>query len=207
MKEAVKTMFSKEISLKTCKRLVARYHDEFSSVIVKPLGSGRVKLGLYERAMKWVDTMSTFLEAKRPPSKAVVNYDESRIHLIIEGKLKIRRLVSKSKKSQTKMEVKGTHCGTFLPFVSAAGELLRVYFVFRTKFDGNDTASVTSPTPSHRPEPPRRLPKSTSLTRDTSIMLCLRKSWLTSLGFGMIATLGWSVFAGETTLEPIDRSL
>ena len=114
LQENVKIMFSKVICARTCTRFVERHKDVFSSLIVKPLGAGRVKLGLYEQAMNWVTSMSGYLGKKNPPSKAVVNYDESRIHITIEGKLKIKRLVSKSKrKAQTRSQTKGTHCGTF----------------------------------------------------------------------------------------------
>jgi hypothetical protein len=39
--------------------------------------------------------------------------------------------------------VKHTHCRSFLPFVSASGEVLATYFIFSAKFDEREEAEVT----------------------------------------------------------------
>ena len=87
--------------------------------------------------------MKKFFVTRTPLLFAFVNYDECWILLTQEGKLRIKQLVSKkAKKSQNRSGIKGTHCGTFLPFVGADGMTLATYFVFAAKFKEGDTATV-----------------------------------------------------------------
>ena len=149
VREAVNLMFSKEIAVGTCWNLLQRHKDVLKSSVTKPLGKERAKSGLYEEAMEWVTKMECFVGQKKRPPHSVVNYDESRIILSQDGKVRIKRLVSKNKKkAQARTNVKGKHCGTFLPFISASGELLKFYFIFSAKFDESDQANVTLTLPS-----------------------------------------------------------
>ena len=51
------------------------------------------------------------------------------------GQMAVCCLISKRKKKpQQATTVKGTHCGTFLPFVAANGDVLAIYFVLSMKF-------------------------------------------------------------------------
>ena len=57
--------------------------------------------------------------------------------------MQVRWLVSKKKKKpQHELKMKGTHCGTFIPFVSATGELISTYFILSVKLDENGEADV-----------------------------------------------------------------
>ena len=76
----------------------------------------------------------------------MVNYDETRVSLGSDGKVKVKRLVSKTKnKTQLCGGVKFTHAATFLPFVSATGEVVVSHFVFPSKFNESVTAKCLSP--------------------------------------------------------------
>ena len=44
--------------------------------------------------------------------------------------------------------MKGTHCGTYIPFVSATGELIASYFILSVKFDEKGEADVPIDLPS-----------------------------------------------------------
>jgi hypothetical protein len=72
-----------------------------------------------------------------------VNYDETRLILNSNGKLQLKRLVSKTKnKPQSRLTVPTVHCGTFIPFVAANGSFICSYFVFSTKFNEEEQANV-----------------------------------------------------------------
>jgi hypothetical protein len=45
-------------------------------------------------------------------------------------------------------KVKGVHCGTYLPFVAANGDLLASYFILAMKFDGDGNLETTLMLPS-----------------------------------------------------------
>mmetsp|Transcript_12471 Transcript_12471/g.19064 ORF Transcript_12471/g.19064 Transcript_12471/m.19064 type:complete len:106 (-) Transcript_12471:161-478(-) len=102
----------------------------------------------------------------------------SRIILTQDGKVRMKRFVSRrKKKAQTGARIQGTPVGTFLPFVFASGELLKFYFVFSAKFGETCSADVTLDLLSHQPspslEPPRLIPKSSSQRQGTSTTLLL----------------------------------
>ena len=60
-------------------------------------------------------------------------------------------MVSKSKsKPQHCGRAKSTHAGTFLPFISATGEIVASYFILPTKFDKDATAEVMLAVPNAR---------------------------------------------------------
>jgi hypothetical protein len=87
-----------------------------------------------------------------------VNYDETRICIGSDGKMKVKRLVSKKKvKPQFSGGVKFTHSGTFLPFISATGEIIATYFIFSSKFNESATAEVSLTIPNVR-NPTRSAP-------------------------------------------------
>ena len=73
VQENVKVMFSKSVCTSTCRRFLERHDDVLKVSVVRSLGQDRVKLGLYEEAMNWIDKMSAFLAKKKPPAEAVVN--------------------------------------------------------------------------------------------------------------------------------------
>ena len=63
--------------------------------------------------------------------------------------MQVHQLVSKKKKKpQHKLKMKGTHCGTFIPFISATGELISTYFILSVKLDENGEADVPIDIPS-----------------------------------------------------------
>jgi hypothetical protein len=63
--------------------------------------------------------------------------------------VQVHQLVSKKKKKpQHELKMKGTHCGTFIPFVSATGELILTYFILSVKLDENGEADVPIDIPS-----------------------------------------------------------
>jgi len=102
-------------------------------------------------------TMRRTFHSKNPlpshafPPHAVVNYDETRICIGSDGKMKVKRLVSKTKnKPQFCGGVKFTHAGTFLPFISATGEIVASYFILPSKFNENTTAEVSLTVPNVR---------------------------------------------------------
>ena len=82
--------------------------------------------------MVYIKKMENFLASQPfPPPNTVVNYDETRVNLGSDGKVKVKRLVSKTKnKTQLCGGVKFTHAATFLLFVSATGEVVASYLSF-----------------------------------------------------------------------------
>ena len=101
--------------------------------------------------MVYIKKMEKFLASHAFPPLAVVNYDETRVCIGHNGKLKVKRMVSKSKsKPQHCGGAKSTHAGTFLPFISATGEIVASYFILLTKFDKDTTAEVMLAVPNAR---------------------------------------------------------
>ena len=73
---------------------------------------------------------------------------------MMSGQLQLHRYVSKQKdKPQHQLSIKSNHTGTYLPFVSAAGELVASYFIFRAAFDekGNAYVIISLPSSFSRP--------------------------------------------------------
>jgi hypothetical protein len=142
VKDAVLTMFEKEISMSTARRFIEHRKDAFSFKKPTPLGDKRLGVDLYQEAVNWANRFQCWVTKKNLPVTSFVNYDECRIVLTDDKVVSLRRLISKKKsKPQHRAKVKGTHCGTFLPFVSASGELLVSYFILSTKFDEKNEIS------------------------------------------------------------------
>jgi hypothetical protein len=159
VKEAVKTMFDIEISLTTAWRFLRKYKNEFHFEEGTSLGKKRVEKDLFEKAYEFAHQFEHFIEQKKLPLKAFVNYDECRIVLSDKNIVQVRRLVSKKKnKPQSILKVKGIHCGTYIPFVSANGELIASYVILSMKFDENGETNA-----------PLLLPSTFSRTRNGPI--------------------------------------
>ena len=94
--------------------------------------------------MVYIEKMEKFLASHAFPSLAVVNYDETRICIGSDGKMRIKRLVFKTKnKPQLRGGVKFTHTATFLPFVNIPGEIVASDFIFLKVQRRRDCRSVS----------------------------------------------------------------
>ena len=143
MHKVVEDMFSKKISRSTIQHFLTKHSDDLGLGNTTPLSNDRASAHLYDETVYFVEKMKKFFAMRTPLLFAFVNYDECWILLTQEGKLQIKRLVSKkAKKSQNRSGIKGTHCGTFLPFVGADRMTLVTYFVFAAKFKEGDTTTV-----------------------------------------------------------------
>jgi hypothetical protein len=104
---------------------------------------------LYGKALAFARRFESFLSDKQLPPCAIINYDETRIIISDHSVVQVRRLVSKKKaKPQHIARVKGTHCGTYLPFVAADGKLLASYFILSSKFREEQFKDVSFSLPS-----------------------------------------------------------
>ena len=149
LKEAVATMFDIKISLSWTYEFLARHCSNFSFRKPTSLGAKRVGDDLYDDAVNFFERYEQFLEKKPLPSHAFVNYDECRIVINGKSSIEVRRLVSKKKKKpQSKSKVLGTHCGTYLPFIAANGDVLASYFILAMKFDENGSRVLSMSLPS-----------------------------------------------------------
>ena len=144
IQDLVMSMFGVTVSIPTIYRFQKKHSATLSLKKTTSLGKKRQGPGIYNEVLSFVNQASEFFKSNQFASEGFVNYDESRIVLSAEGKMQIKRFVSKSKsKPQHKSKVVSKHCGTYLPFVSASGKLLRSYFVFPAKFDENGIGSVS----------------------------------------------------------------
>jgi Uncharacterized conserved protein len=139
-----KMIFDVQMTTSSAHRFLKRHADHLTFQKSLSLGTKRTEDGLYEAALFFAEKMEKFFGEKQFRPSQIVNYDECRICLNREGKCQMRRLVSKSKtKPQHLQKVKGKHVGTFLPFVSADGEVISTYMIFAAKFDETNEADVT----------------------------------------------------------------
>jgi len=147
--DAADIMFGIKMSPSSGFCFLTRHRDEFSFQKPTSLGTKQTGSGLYDEAATFIDRYEQFLTKKKLPSRSIVNYDESRIIINDNSVLQVRQLISKKKvKPQHVTKVKGTHCGTYLPFVGANGEVLASYFILSVKFDENGDSETTLTLPS-----------------------------------------------------------
>jgi hypothetical protein len=140
-----KTILGVELTVASAYRFLKRHADQLTFQKSLSLGQKRTEDGLYESALFFAEKMEKYFNEKQFLPHQIVNYDESRICLSIEGKFCVHRLVSKSKvKPQHQQKVKGTHMATFLPFVTAAGEVVATYLIFSASFGELGEAEVIS---------------------------------------------------------------
>jgi len=149
VQDLTQVLFGVNLSKSTTYEFIKKNKDKFSFKKPTSLGAKREKEGLYEETLVFIEKMHTFFDHISFPAHAIVNYDESRVCLTNQNKLVIKHLMSKEKtKPQIKSKIPNTHCGTFLPFVSAAGELLATYFIFKGSFNEKQEIDLTISLPS-----------------------------------------------------------
>ena len=149
LQDAVKTMFGVKISRSTAYWFQQKHSDIISFEQPKSLGKKWTAPDLFNKVKAFANRYKKFLGRKKLPPQAIVNYDECRIFLRENGRVQVCRLVSKKKANpQHQAKVKGTHCGTYIPFVSATGELIASYFILSVKFDEKGEADVPIDLPS-----------------------------------------------------------
>jgi len=131
----ISSVFGVDVSPAWMTRFYNNHKDLLSSRTTTPLGEDRSDATCLDRVRVFVGTVEKFLEQYPVGAHQVVNYDESRITVRCDGKLKLKRLVSRGKnKAQHRPSASSSHCGTIIPFVSANGKCLKVYFVMSHKF-------------------------------------------------------------------------
>jgi hypothetical protein len=149
MQDAAMTMFGVKLHRSAADRFKKRHRKCISFATSKSLAKKRADPRLYDLALAHADQYKQFLDEKKLPASSIVNYDECRIVVTDEKALRTRRLVSRNKhKAQFEGRVKGTHVGTYIPFISATGELLTSYFIFSVKFNEDGEADVPIELPS-----------------------------------------------------------
>ena len=142
-------MFGVKMSQATAYQFKEKHSDIFSFEQPKSLGKKQEAPDLYNKVKAFADQYEQFLGNLKLPPQAVVNYDECQIVLNDKGRVQVRRFFSKKKsKPQHQSKVKETHCGTFIPFASATGELITTYFILSVKFDEKREVDVPINLPS-----------------------------------------------------------
>ena len=143
VQDAAQTLFDVDLCHSTVSRFLKRHSDTLSFQKTTSLGSKRITDDLYEKSIFFAEKMAVYFEEKGFAAREVINYDECRICLSTGGKLIVHRYVSKQKvKPQHQQKVKSNHVGTYLPFVSADGQLLASYFIFKSTFDQDGESDV-----------------------------------------------------------------
>ena len=133
--QMIRSVFGVTISSNWVRRFNDRHKNLLSSRETTPLGEKRSNPGCLDAVKGFVDSVEKFLQEFPIAARQVVNYDESRITIRSDGKLRLKRLVSREKKkAQHRPSAACSHCGTIIPFVSADGKCLKVYFILSHKF-------------------------------------------------------------------------
>ena len=143
LKEAAELIFHHDISLSTIGAFVKRHNNNLVFRKTSSLMKDHASSDIYNEVESFVEKMEKFFKGRKLNLAAFVNYDECCVFLTLEGKLCIKQLVSKKHlKVQNQSYIKDTHCGTYLPFVTANGDLLSLYFILSAKFDENDVSKA-----------------------------------------------------------------
>ena len=149
VQKAAKTMFGVDFSSSSAGRFKTRHKDVLSFRKSTSLSKKRVGEDLYEEALAFSCRFESFLSKKQLPPSAIINYDETCVIITDKSTIQVRRLISKKKnKPQHVGRVKGTHCGTYLPFVAADGKLLASYFILSSKFHEGQFGNISISLPS-----------------------------------------------------------
>jgi len=123
-------IFGIKLTKSSAHRFLQRHREHLTFQKSTSLGFKRTEDGLYESAMYFAEKMERYFEQKHFLPSQIINYDESRVCLTVDGKFRVHRLVSKSK-----------------AFVSAKGEVIATYMIFSARFDEVGHADVTAQLP------------------------------------------------------------
>lgn len=148
IQEACVTIFDKKISTSTAWRFLDRHRDVLTFRKPTVLSKKRCGEDSYESSLVFASRFQEFLSKKKLPPCSIINYDETRIVVNDNSTIQVKRCVVKEKsKPQLSVNVKGTHCRSFLPFVSADGNLIASYLIIRSKFDdaGKSVVNIVLP--------------------------------------------------------------
>lgn len=137
----VDQLWGKRVGITWARDWTKRHRTELSTRTCKALSDKRTSSSVYEEVVEWADQLGNFIQERKLPPWAVINYDECR--LVGGGeRLAVKRIQAADRERNNAVSTRGSTVASILTFVAGDGAPFLSVYVFRGRFREASTTTA-----------------------------------------------------------------